>query len=141
MRPGTYIRLRREAARLSIEDVAARVETAPRYSEIDRVAWLHRIESDIATLSPDVAASLDRVFPMSRYVLARLIDLRSYGDLGIEMPRICGGCGCSETDPCINPVSGAACEQEEPLPGAQFCTACTTREEKNLKLKETARAA
>lgn len=144
MRPGTYVRLRREAAGLTIADVAARIETAPRYSEIDRVEWLFRIEADIAALSPDVCASLDRVFPLSRYVLARLIDLRSYGDLGVEMPRICSSCGCSETDPCISPASGTACAWTE----HDLCTRCAEgssashhQSSHHQSNRETARAA
>ena len=76
MTPGTYLAKRRSAAGLSIDDVAAMVSTSPRLGEVDRCAWIDRIEQDVAAISPDVAAALADAFPFSRRTLQQRIDLR-----------------------------------------------------------------
>lgn len=119
MTPGTYLKLRRQAARLSIEDVAAMVHTAPRLGEIDRCGWIARLESDVAALSPDVIAALSDAFRFSRRVLLQLIDARSYGD-GIDQPQICIICGCSNQDPCVDERDNSCCDWST----ADSCTAC-----------------
>lgn len=108
MTPGTYLAKRRRAAGLSIDDVAAMVSTSPRLGEVDRRAWIDRIEQDVAAISPDVAAALSDAFLFSRRVLQQLIDLRSYGDGAVELPRLCITCGCSDLDPCVS-RGGDAC--------------------------------
>lgn len=118
--PGTYLRLRRQAAGLSIEDVAALVQTEPRWSEIDRVAWLLRIEADVAAISPDVAFSLKSTFRFSVTVLGQLIDQRSYGADAGEPPRVCMTCGCSQHDACFTGHATCAWAGDDDL-----CTACT----------------
>ncbi len=123
--PGTYIARRREAAGLSIEDVAALVHTAPRLGEVDRVAWLRRIERDVAALSPDVCASLARAFPLSGDVLGWLIDARSYGGGAGPMPRVCAVCACSEYDPCFDPETHRTCAWSDQPGDVSLCTACT----------------
>lgn len=84
MTPGTYLKLRRQAAGLSVDDVAGLVHTAPHLGAFDRSAWIGRIESDVAAISPDVVRALASAFRFDRRVLLRLIDLRSYGaDIGV----------------------------------------------------------
>lgn len=117
--PGTYLRLRRQSADLSIEDVAALVQTEPRWSEIDRVAWLLRIEADVAAISPDVAKSLKSTFRFSWKILGQLIDHRSYGRDAGEPPRVCNICGCSAHDACFD--GHATCAWSGDL---NLCTAC-----------------
>lgn len=119
MTPGQYLRKRRLAARLSLDDVAAMVHTAPRLGEVDRVAWLRRVEDDIAALGADVVATLSDAFPFSRRVLQQLIDRRSYG-AAIEAPRLCAHCACSDRDPCIDPHTGEACGWS----GPDLCDRC-----------------
>lgn len=120
MTPGTYLKLRRQAAGLSIEDVAAMVHTAPRLGEIDRCGWIARLESDVAALSPDVIATLSDAFRFSRRVLHQLIDARSYGDDATDLPRICLVCGCTDQDPCIDAKDDSCCGWST----ADSCTAC-----------------
>lgn len=117
--PGSYLKLRRQAAGLSIEDVAAMVHTAPRLGEIDRCGWISRIENDVAALSPDVIATLADAFRFSRRILQQLIDARSYGDAS-ALTRICLICGCSDQDPCVDPNSFDCCGWST----ADSCTAC-----------------
>ena len=124
MSPGQYLKLRRVAAGLTLMDVAAMVSTNPRYGEIDKVAWIDRIERDIAALSPDVIATLSDAFRFSRQVLLQLITLRSYGPDAGEEPRICHLCGCTERDACLDPATGTGCAWS----GADTCTACTEKD-------------
>ncbi|WP_030540579.1 helix-turn-helix domain-containing protein [Sphingobium sp. DC-2] len=124
MTPGTYLAKRRHAAGLSIDDVAALVSTSPRLGEIDRRAWIDRIEKDVAAISPDVAAALADAFPISRRVLQQLIDLRSYGSGAVELPRICLDCGCTEFDACLDPLTGTACAWAS----EDLCTSCTGKD-------------
>lgn len=119
MTPGTYLKLRRQAAGLSIEDVAAMVHTAPRLGEIDRCGWISRLETDVAALSPDVVATLSDAFRFSRRTLHQLIDARSYGDAS-AVTRICLICGCTDADPCVDPDSHDCCGWST----ADSCTAC-----------------
>ena len=132
MTPGTYLKLRRQAAGLSIDDLADMVHTAPRLGAVDRRAWLQRIEADVAALSPDVIATLADAFRFSRRVLQQLLDLRSYGaGTTLVEPRICHLCGCSDLDACRDeqaqlncgwsgPDSCTACAPVSPLPAANF---------------------
>lgn len=124
MTPGTYLKLRRVAAGLTIMDVAAMVSTNPRYGEIDKVAWIDRIERDIAALSPDVIATLSDAFRFSRQVLLKLITLRSYGPDAGEEPRICHLCGCTDLDACRDEQAQRNCAWS----GADSCTACTEKD-------------
>jgi transcriptional regulator with XRE-family HTH domain len=121
MTPGTYLKLRRQAAGLSIDDLADMVHTAPRLGAVDRRAWLQRIEADVAALSPDVVATLADAFRFSRRVLQQLLDLRSYG-AGADLvePRICHLCGCSDLDACRDEQAQLNCAWS----GPDSCTAC-----------------
>lgn len=124
MTPGTYIAKRRQAAGLSIDDVAAMVSTSPRLGEIDRRAWIERIEQDVAAISPDVAVALGSAFPFSRHVLQQFIDLRSYGVCAEPEPRLCMICGCSALDGCADPATGEVCS----MPDGDICTSCTGKD-------------
>ncbi|MBB6191168.1 transcriptional regulator with XRE-family HTH domain [Sphingobium wenxiniae] len=124
MTPGTYIAKRRQAAGLSIDDVAAMVSTSPRLGVIDRRAWIERIEQDVASISYDVAATLADAFPLSLHVLKQLIDLRSFGQCSGPEPSLCIHCGCSDRDPCIDPETHAACGWA----AGDICTSCTGKD-------------
>lgn len=119
MTPGTYLKKRRVAAGLAIIDVAAMVRTNPHLGGVDKVAWIHRIEEDIAALSPDVITSLASAFSFSRLVLLDLITIRSFGPDAVgTAPRLCMACGCSQNDACF--VGEATCAWA----GPDMCTAC-----------------
>lgn len=123
--PGTYLQKRRVAAGLSIIDVAVMVETSPHLGGIDKVAWIDRIEKDIAALSPDVIATLAHAFSFSRTVLLQLITIRSFGEDAVDpAPRICVVCGCSQNDACLD--AGSACAWSDDCP--DLCTSCTGKD-------------
>lgn len=124
MTPGTYLKLRREAAGISITDVAGMVTTDPRYGEIDKVAWIQRLEADVAEMSPDVIIAMSKLFRFSRTVVLQLVTLRSYGPgSGVE-PRICHLCGCTEHDACLDQTTGHGCAWS----GPDTCTSCTGKD-------------
>lgn len=119
MTPGTYLQKRRIAKDLSVDDVAALVRTDPSLGEIDRRAWIARIEDDVAAISADVRASLIQLFPFSMPVLRWLIDLRNYGPI-FTAPAICQICGCSQFDACFD--GHATCSWTNAA--TDLCTAC-----------------
>lgn len=122
--PGTYLRLRRQASGFAIEDVAALVHTSPRLGEVDRAAWLRRLEDDVAALSPDVIATLHDAFRFSHRVLTALIDLRSYGAGVVSEPAICLICGCSQFDACFDGHTSCAWSNA----ASDHCTACVGKD-------------
>lgn len=118
MRPGAYLALRRTAAGLTVEDVAARVGTDPQLKLRDRVEWLKRIEADVDPITISVAAALQKVFAFSPDVLVRLANLHDGASDRIEAPRLCHVCGCSEFDPCDDHGQGCA------WAGPDICSCC-----------------
>ncbi len=96
--PGTYLRLRRVAAGLSIDDVAMMIATEPRMDAIGRAEWLRLIEADVADIGAVAISALRYAFAFDAMVLIRLGDLRTIPDLTV--PRICINCGCSANDSC-----------------------------------------
>lgn len=124
--PGTYLRLRRTAAGLTIEDVAAQFHTIPRLAEIDRVAWITRVEEDVAAIDGGLIDTLVATFPFSISVLYRLSDLRSYGHGFAPAPHLCATCACSISDRCIDPAEGERCTWSDPA----LCTRCAAAPQK-----------
>ncbi|OWK32270.1 helix-turn-helix domain-containing protein [Sphingomonas mucosissima] len=117
--PGSYIKARRTAQLLSLQDVAARIATHPHVPEHDRVAWLERIEADQVPASIHTIDALRSVFRFDRSVLDSLAAIaRGERDL-IHTPRICRVCACSWRCPCSR-------EREECawVEGQDLCTAC-----------------
>ena len=119
MSPGTYLRKRREAAGLTLADVAAALATEPRWSEIDRLAWLTAIERDVSPLALLDGSALMRVFPFDQTVLTHL----QLGPPGLETPRfmLCQECACSAFDACRG--DGPACHWAAP----GLCSRCADR--------------
>jgi hypothetical protein len=68
--PGTYLRLRREALRLSIEDVALMLETDPCVSHRRRVEWLTMLEADAEEISLRTALVLHDAIAIDLRMLA-----------------------------------------------------------------------
>lgn len=114
MTPGTYLRLRREAAGLSIVDVAARLSTEPRWAEHLRAEWIGLIEAG-ASSSFHTVVALGRAFPFDLHVLEALVK----ADLGIPgapfLMQICRTCGCTQDDACAG-----GCWWAEP----DLCSSC-----------------
>lgn len=122
MTPGTYLAKRREAAGLSIEDVAARTFTDPRISLRDRVEWLARIEQDVARPGVDVMTALARVYSFDPFILGYLVDLHGEMNFALERPSICRECGCTECDACADGF-GDGCHWVD----ADLCSSCARR--------------
>lgn len=93
--PGEYLRLRREAAKLTIADVAARI--APDNTlRGEAAAFLRLIETPGARVSRnDTLLRLQAAFPFDPSVYAQLCD-----EPADRHPQVCRGCGCSHWDPC-----------------------------------------
>ena len=68
--PGTYVRLRREALGLSLEDLALMLETVPGVSAHRRVQWLTMIESGAEEISVCVALALHDAIALDLRMLA-----------------------------------------------------------------------
>lgn len=143
--PGTYLRLRREAQHLSIDDVAALVRTVPDRPLADRAELLRSIEADLAPIGDDVIGSLMKAaddhgsFRFDPEVLVRLIDIAA-GDTSRKAPRLCDRCACSEFDACHCGGAGSSwtgCHWVEP----NLCSACATRPAAVAALDAESRAA
>ncbi|WP_130322364.1 helix-turn-helix transcriptional regulator [Sphingomonas sp. BK036] len=93
--PGQYLRTRREAAGLSIADVAERIATAPRWAQHLGRGWLAQIESDQMPASFNTIVVLHQVL---QFDLGALVALSAKG---VEAPRLCVVCACSEADRCV----------------------------------------
>ncbi len=142
--PGTYLRKRREAQALAIEDVAAFLRTDPHLDLHGRCTLLRGIEGDLTPISDDVIASLMRATDVGSFrfdpeVLVRLIDIAA-GDTTRARPRLCDRCACSEYDPCQ--CGGASstwtgCHWVE----ANLCSACASRPALATALDAESRAA
>ena len=74
--PGHYIRSRRKAAGMSIDDVALCVETDPPVAASRRAEWLDDIERDIMGVRPTTAVALYAIprLAIDLNVLATLIE-------------------------------------------------------------------
>lgn len=102
MSPGTYLRKRREAAGLELEDLALMLDSDPAVSARSRAELLASIERDAAPVTEDLMRAVLRLgdaFRLDPLVWVRLIDLAA-GDEA-TLPRLCQSCACSEFDPCI----------------------------------------
>ena len=128
MTPGTYLRLRREAAGLSIEDLALRIDTDVKVSARSRAELLDLIETDTAVIGADVVKALQDLralgaFAFDRHVLWQLIAIHAGAE--IPAPEICNGCGCSWNDACADLAAGGFCgwaTREN-----DWCTVCANR--------------
>lgn len=115
--PSTYLRLRREAAGLTIEECAIVTETVPTVCARDRGAWIADIEKGVAPLSIDVALALQVAFPFDWDVLVKLCAYQAR--LIDHAPPVCMVCGCTEQDACAD-LNGQPCAWASPT----LCTAC-----------------
>ena len=116
MTPGQYLRTRREAAGLSIDDVAERIATVPRWAQHLRRGWLKQIESDEMPASFNTIVVLYQVM---KFDLGALVALSAEG---VVAPRLCVVCACSEEDPCIG--HAGPCSWVD----VDLCSACFTHE-------------
>jgi len=111
---GAYLRKRREAARLTIADVATIItgllEDDAR--TIDLMLVLDRVESGDSPCPPELLDNLGHAIRFVPEIYAALL-------AGTGVPPICRDCACSWTDPCVH-SDGEACAWAQP----DLCTAC-----------------
>lgn len=117
MKPGAYLRLRREAAGLSLDDVALALETAPPVSARSRAEWIGTVEAGDAPLTIGVALALQRIVTFDWDLLVALAGVEA--GLGAYVPAFCRVCACSEWDPCTL-SAGDTCGWAKP----DLCTRC-----------------
>lgn len=136
MTPGTYLRKRREAAGLSIEDVAHMLSPAPHGA--DRVATeLRLIEQDRPTGSPyDLVDELPAIFKFDRPVYDALVVLHADPNGELPVPQICRVCACTWNDACVDPRRGPCCWLEVDL-----CSHCEDKVPANDPAPEASHAA
>lgn len=125
MTPGTYLRLRREAAGLTRDDIALRTETTPPVSARSRAEWLARVEADIDPVTFGMAFALARWVRFDPDVLDQLLAAqRSPGHAG-AVPNICRECGCTHRAPCIDVGRQQCCTWASAA--KDWCSACAAR--------------
>lgn len=133
--PGTYLRKRREAAGLELEDLALMLDSSPAVSARARAELLAAVERDAHPVTEDLLRALlgagiaydehgqlHRVaaFPFDPVVLIKLMDAYAWiqpaGCTALNPtgtpPRLCVRCACSDHDRCRipspipSPISG-----------------------------------
>ena len=112
--------MRREAAGLSIEDLALRMETTPPVSARTRGEHLVAIEADVQPLSITDGLALQRQLHFDWDILVALTEVAA--GLRDELPVMCRSCACSEHDACVDPHQGW-CRWALP----DLCTVCARR--------------
>jgi transcriptional regulator with XRE-family HTH domain len=121
MSPGTYLKQRRLAAALTLDDLALRTETEPPVAAMRRAEWLGLIERDELPVTEDVIDALADVpdLAFDEHALIRLLAI--HGGAELALPRLCRVCACSWDDPCVS-GDGEACAW---VPDdASLCTSC-----------------
>ncbi|WP_010185991.1 helix-turn-helix domain-containing protein [Sphingomonas sp. PAMC 26605] len=116
--PGAYLKRCRQAAGLSVADVAARLPTDPPSPEHLRGEWLELIEADATPASfRTIIALRTRGFRFDIHVLSLLEAIAQ----GIEAtpPRLCRICACSDHAPCMSEMGDGCTWVAEDL-----CSAC-----------------
>jgi hypothetical protein len=123
MSPGTYLRLRRDSAELTLDDLALMTETAPvAVCARRRAEWLGDVEQDRTPITADIVDTLRGAFNFDPAVLHLLVAIHAGADLVV--PQLCRVCACSWLDPCDGDSLGS-CSWVSGDP--TLCTACWTR--------------
>lgn len=99
--PGEYMKLRREAAGLSIEEVAAQLA----HTNADRIDVRNEItllEDDQPGLFIPLVMRMRAAFRFDPDIYLALLGFAQDAGSTAPRPRICTGCGCSWSDPCAD---------------------------------------
>jgi hypothetical protein len=117
MRPGTYIRKRREAAGQTLDQVVSWfADDGSGITRGELMTQLRALESGTAPAKALSAEPLKGAFPFDPDVYLALVFLASGAK--VALPPICRVCACSEFDACIDDVFGGTCAW------APLCTHC-----------------
>jgi len=120
MTPAAYLRLRREAAGLTLDDVATRL--APQIVNRHTAYALIRLwEADGVVAEIADVIRLRAVFRFDVTVYRQLVE-----EPADRHPRICRSCACSQDDACIDGAAGSCAWSSD-----DFCTRCEAREIRN----------
>ena len=95
--PGAYLKCRRTAHGLAIEDVVGALATEPKIAWQDRADWIARIEADVVPASWSTIVALHQLYPFSMDVLEQLALIALGAD--VPAPRLCRICGLGGTTP------------------------------------------
>lgn len=128
--PGAYLRRRRQAAILTVDQVAARLCALPWAavppSQLQHARLTQRLtqaENGGWPFTAPQASLLRQIFRFDLDVYLALIDLAAAGpDYGLAVPRLCRNCGCSWHDACVGDDGPCAWSDTHP----HHCTACET---------------
>lgn len=121
MTPGVYLRKRREAAKLTIDQVALLIGGAG--GADDAKAQLAAIEDGTSEIGLRFVGRLCSVFSFDLEVLS-VLELHSADPQSeIPVPLICGRCGCTWDDACELPDGSFCAWSEAGTPQAPVCTA------------------
>lgn len=130
--PGSYLRLRREAAGLSIQSAASALAALPiavgggtyRARTAMLEAMLLRIEGNLGFLRPEQARIVAGAFHFDTKVYEELALIHCAGPgCGLPIPQVCHTCGCSWFDPCVDGVDCCGWSDLNP----QLCTTCEAK--------------
>ena len=124
--PGTYVRLRREHAGWTLDQLALQLGTRPGSADIR--TELDALEADAPGDHLALVWRLVHVFRIDPHIYLALAGHAADPDSGLPSPRICRGCGCSWNDPCRIESNGP--DDGEPCSWAgdsDWCTACAQR--------------
>lgn len=130
MSPGTYLRKRREAAGVTLEQAALALLGVPKVRAAMMRPWtepltarLAGFEADDESLPPANAIALRAAFAFDSAVYEQLFLLHHAGTgQGLPQPQVCHACACSWNDPCRTrhgPCAWSAADET-------LCTACET---------------
>ena len=125
MTPGAYLRRRREAAGLSIEEVATLMASPSGVSShAFDAATVGMIERDQLVPPIELLARVASAVRLDRYTFILL----GFG----RAAEICRDCGCSALDACIDEHSGEHCAWADRGPaadGTRLCTTCHAKDQ------------
>lgn len=111
--PGTYLRLRREAAGLTIAQVAFLLTRNSR-SQTDLIYELTACEAGTLRVNNlGLAMQLQKAFPFDLGIWETLAEIAADPGSQLPVPQLCTGCGCSWADHC-----------SWRDPAADICTRC-----------------
>lgn len=133
MLPGRYLQLLRQAAGLTVEQVAVRI--APRPSRWqDVAARIDAIEAGQpipgGITSVNLVLSLAQAYQFSFSIWEGLAELAQDPASELPAPQVCLVCGCTWADPCDVSAPAATwrigCHWRDPAEtgGADICSAC-----------------
>ncbi len=126
MAPGIYLKKRREAAGLSIDDVVTRLG-CPSWARTEIGNDLLALEEGSVAEAPSLVASLRLQFPFDCATYLALVDHAADPDTELPLPEICRGCGCTWHDACPDDGRGQPCSWARP----GLCSTCARKEPAN----------